>query len=78
MRTVAVATARGNGAGHARCVCAKDEGGSKKKCGKENEPQERATNTHGEREARDHERSLCEVREKTDGAVELGGSGHQF
>jgi hypothetical protein len=78
MRTLAVTAACGNGAGHAWRIRTKNENGSKENGSKENDPQERATNAHLEREGRDHEWSLCEERKKTDGAVELGGSGHQF
>jgi len=78
MSAFAVATAGGNGAGCAGCVCAKHEGGREKKSGEKNEPQEGAAKARLKREGRDHEGSVRVAPKKTTGAVGLGDSGQRF
>ena len=78
MSALAVAAAGGNRASCAGRVCAEDQGGSKKKRGEKNEPEQCATQASLEREGRDHGGSVLAVREKTDGAEGLGGSGQRF
>jgi len=78
VRAFAVATASGDGAGSAGCVCAKDEGGGEQDRGEECEPQEDAAEERVEWHGRDHGGSLLWVGEKTDGAIGLGGSGQRF
>ncbi len=61
MRAAAVAAARGNGAGGAGCVRAKNQSGREEQRSEEDEPQERAAEASLEREGRDHE-GECERR----------------
>ena len=64
VRAVAVAAAGRNGAGGARCVCAKNDCGSENERREKDEPHERATKRGPEREGRDHARECARVPKK--------------
>jgi len=64
VRTVAVATAGGNGARAAGCICAKNDCGSENERREKDEPNERASKRGPERERRDHARECARVLNK--------------